>query len=536
MKNLYLLFIIILSLSIATIAGELDNYLVILHTNDIHGRAVATNETWGYAGIKKAKDNLISKGAEVLLLDAGDFSQGTPIVNLSHGANGVEFMNMAQYDAATLGNHEFDWGVANALRNVQNASFKVLCANLYRDNKHLFASNYVFTLKNNIKIGVFGIDTPECATKINPKLLDGMVALQSKELYEETQKQIDTLKDCELVICLGHLGDDISSSPNRSIDVIKNTKGIDLFIDGHSHTKIPVGIMENETLRVSTGSYCESIGYVVYKINDNHYNFVKAGLFEKSDLIIPAIIDKKPSLDKEINSKINKIDHDTSKELSKPIFNSMVELNGSFSPGNRTEETNLGDLIADAFLSFAKSINKDCVASIENGGSIRDYIHKGQVSTKDLLQTLPFENTLCILKVKGSDLLEALEVSTCSTPIEIGGFPQISGMEIEINTSIPFEPGKQYENSTYFAPKNPGTRVTIKSIGGEKFDPNKEYFIATSDFVAAGGDTYTALTKASNYLNIGKLDTESVYEYVSNTLQGTIPESYEKPQGRIVIK
>lgn len=247
-------------------AGPLSGKLVILHTNDVHGRAVGDDESFGYARIAALKKNLQAQGADVLLFDAGDYSQGTPLVNLGYGKNAVTFMNAAGYDAATIGNHEFDWGTDNLQQNLENAQFAVLCANLTRtsDSSLVFQANKIFETVVG-KVGVFGLDTPETMTKAHPDKVKGVSFSMADALYADAQAQVDELKEagCDLIVCLAHLGDADESTTNRSIDVLANVTGINLLIDGHSHTTINGGEMDGDTLRTSTGEYGHAIGYVM---------------------------------------------------------------------------------------------------------------------------------------------------------------------------------------------------------------------------------------------------------------------------------
>ncbi|MBQ0105277.1 MAG: metallophosphatase, partial [Armatimonadetes bacterium] len=277
MKKFLLSLSVLLLFAVSVFCGEWDGYFVVLHTNDIHGRAYSSENYWGYAGIKRAKDYFEKQGADVFLADAGDFSQGTPLVNLSKGKNAVDFMNRAGYNAAALGNHEFDWGIDSLLNNLEKSRFKVLCCNILRasDNEPIFETNMVFETKSGKKVGVFGVDTPECAVKVHPGKITGLRFLGEKDMYNEAQKQIAELKNknCSFIICLGHLGDSDESYLNRSIDLIDNTRGINLFVDGHSHTKLEKGVWQNNTFRVSAGEFSKNIGCVIYKETEQGFEF-----------------------------------------------------------------------------------------------------------------------------------------------------------------------------------------------------------------------------------------------------------------------
>lgn len=531
----------------ATAEGALAGKLVILHTNDMHGRAVATDDVLGYARIASLKKNLEAQGAEVLLVDAGDFSQGTPIVNLGYGKNAVEFMNATGYDVATLGNHEFDWGADNMLQNMENAQFAVLCANLTRtaDNTLVMEANKIFETAIG-KVGVFGLATPETMTKAHPDKVKGITFAQAEELYAVAAAQVAELEaaGCDMIVCLAHLGDADESITNRSIDVLANVTGIDLFIDGHSHTTIDGGVVEGETLRVSTGEYSEAIGYVVAEkvIEDDVTSIaLTAGLYTLADNAEAALaLGAGLAIDEEVAAVVNAIDAKVEEELSATFAKTEVLLDGNRAPGVRTQETNLGDFAADAILWSAKqALGEDAVdAALTNGGGIRASIEVGDVTMKTMKTVFPFGNEVATLTLTGAELLEALEAATWSTPDAIGAFPQVAGIEFTIDTTVAYENGEMYPNSTYYAPAKPGSRVTIATVGGEAWAADAEYVIATNDFTAAGGDTYGvfAYPFTQTGYKTGVALEDALVNYTQTVLGGVIGEQYAEPAGRIVIK
>ncbi|MDD6143005.1 MAG: bifunctional UDP-sugar hydrolase/5'-nucleotidase [bacterium] len=531
----------------ATAEGALAGKLVILHTNDMHGRAVATDDVLGYARIASLKKNLEAQGAEVLLMDAGDFSQGTPIVNLGYGKNAVEFMNATGYDVATLGNHEFDWGADNMLQNMENAQFAVLCANLTRtaDNTLVMEANKIFETAIG-KVGVFGLATPETMTKAHPDKVKGITFAQAEELYAVAAAQVAELEaaGCDMIVCLGHLGDADESITNRSIDVLANVTGIDLFIDGHSHTTIDGGVVEGETLRVSTGEYSEAIGYVVAeKVTKDDVTSIAltAGLYTLADNAEATLaLGAGLAIDEEVAAVVNAIDAKVEEELSATFAKAEVLLDGNRAPGVRTQETNLGDFAADAILWSAKqALGEDAVdAALTNGGGIRASIEIGDVTMKTMKTVFPFGNEVATLTLTGAELLEALEAATWSTPDAIGAFPQVAGIEFTIDTTVAYENGEMYANSTYYAPAKPGSRVTIATVGGEAWAADAEYVIATNDFTAAGGDTYGvfAYPYTQTGYKTGVALEDALVNYTQTVLGGVIGEQYAEPAGRITIK
>lgn len=503
--------------------------LVILHTNDVHGRAVQAEKILGYTAVAALKEKVEAEGAEVLLLDAGDASQGMAIVNMSQGMQAMDFMNAVGYDAMALGNHEFDWSCDNVWQLIDRAQFPVMGANIMdRSTGECSLEKYViFTLRDGRKIGVFGIDTPETATKAHPDKVRDIQVLMGQELYDCAQAQVDALKaeNCDLVIMLCHLGVDEASAPNRSIDVLENTTGIDLCIDGHSHTVMEGGEVHNNALLTSTGAYLANIGWVVVETDGS----MKAGLYHATDALLS---------EEKVSALVQAADEEVRELLSKVIGRTDVLLDGA-REHVRTGETNLGDLVDDAILWQAEQFTgRKIDAAITNGGSIRDSVPVGEITSQTIITVFPFSNTVVVLDVTGAELLEALEASCYALPDMVAGFPQVSGMEIEVDTSAPYETEELYPDTTYGKPSNPGSRVTIKSIGGKEFDPEAIYSIATNDFLAAGGDTYYALKYAGQTAktDTGVLLEDAIVGYIEQVLGGEIGQQYAAPAGRVTVK
>ena len=211
---------------------DVDGKIVILHTNDTHGADVASEASIGTAGVAQLKKDFEAAGAEVLLFSAGDAIQGAPIVNYDHGASEITFMNAAGYDAMSLGNHEFDWGYENLVNITASAEFPILCANVVdkETGEPVFEANHIFQTENGLKVGVFGLETPETATKTNPKNIEAITFLglgDHQALYDCAQEQVDALTEAgaDLIVCLGHLGINDESAGMQSIDVVNNVTG-----------------------------------------------------------------------------------------------------------------------------------------------------------------------------------------------------------------------------------------------------------------------------------------------------------------------
>ena len=544
-KALALLLSVVMSLSLLVstawaedpVTQDLAGKTVILHTNDVHGAIQ------DYAKVAALKADYEARGADVYLVDAGDFSQGSVYVSLNKGADAITMLNAVGYDYVTLGNHEFDYGAQQLADNLMNANFKILCSDVLDADGDPAADAAVTSEVegSGLKIGFFGLATPETKTKANPALIKGLTFLSGEALYKCAQEDIDWLKgqNVDVIICLTHLGVDKESQPNTSYDLYKNTTGIDFIIDGHSHTVMTEG-PNGEPIQ-STGTALANVGVIIIdnatkKIESNE--LVPIWHTEKKDGKSVTVYDYTKE-DAAVAAAAKAIMDPIDAAYGEVFAKSAVDLNGAKAPGNRTEETNLGDLITDAMMwaikTKAPSVDMTNAVAITNGGGIRAAINKGDITKKDINTVLPFGNTLAVVYVKGSELLEALEASTYCTPEAVGGFPQFAGMEVELNIAPKYDKNaKEYPGSEYFGPKSIN-RITIKSINGKAFDPNATYAVITNNFMAAGGDTYYAFAAAKEQFDTGLPLDEILMEYITTELNGVVGEQYAKPQGRLTI-
>lgn len=497
---------------------------VILHTNDVHGAVE------GYAYIAQLKADYEAKGAEVILVDAGDYSQGTTYVSSTKGADAVTMMNAAGYDVVTLGNHEFDYGYAQLKENMSKAKFKVVCADVFNeDGTPIFDANYTYTTKSGVKVGFFGMETPETQTKANPTKIKGLTFATNDAFTKAAADQVKALKDADVVICLAHLGVDGESKPYRSTDLYAAVKGIDFIIDGHSHTVMTKG--ENGEPIQSTGTAFANIGVIV--IDDATKKIESNSLFE---------IKEDTAKDATVAAAAQKIIDRIDKEYGAVFAKSEVVLNGAKAPnGNRDSETNNGDLITDAMVwkilqdKESLTVDADHVVAVTNGGGIRKAINPGDVTKKSINEVLPFGNTVVTIYITGAELLEALEASTYCTPDAIGGFPQVSGINYTISTAVAYDANAEtYPASTYYGPKSIN-RVVINSINGKEFKADDTYAVITNDFCGGGGDTYYAFAAATAKFDTGIPLDEVVMEYITAELKGVIGKQYAAPQGRILM-
>ena len=508
--------------------------LAIIHTNDTHGHDVEVETTedaegnFSMAAVAALKREWEAKGYEVLLVDAGDATQGMPLVDVNNGESAIAFMNSCGYDLMAVGNHEFDWGPDNLLKIEKQANFPLVSANvLYKENgEQRFGPSVTCELSSGALVGFFGLTTPATLTTTSPKNVSDFTFLREDELFACAQGQVDDLRSqgCDLVVCVGHLGNETAVGKNTSRDVLNNVKGIDLFIDGHDHQ-----LVEEEVagaLLVETGCYLHNIGLVVIDEGVPANQSVAYGAFEGIDEPTQTIIDEE-------NARVEK-------ELGVVLGETAFLLNGERDPGVRTQETNLGDFCADAFKWTAEQeLEHEIDAAVLGGGGIRISVEPGDISLKTLKTIMPFSNNVQVIDITGAQLLEALEAACqgIGTGDALGAFPQVAGITFTLDAATPFAEGPLYPDSTYASPADPGARVTITDVGGKGFDLDETYTLASTDFLCIGGDTYHAFKEAAEAGDpvVLGLDYEALSSYLIAGCDHKVPDEYEEPQGRITI-
>ena len=514
-----------------TLPGEdddLSGQLVILHTNDSHGRIKEDGTSMGMSAVKYLANRYENAGASVLILDAGDTLHGLPIVTASRGESAVNVMNAVGYSAMAPGNHDFNYGYEHILELEEEMNFPVLAANVtYEADGSLVFGDHIVITCGEYTIGVFGMATPETVTKTNPNNVVGL-DFNEDNLAGIAQAQCDELKElgCDIIICLAHLGDDVSSTPYRSTDVLEQVTDIDLWIDGHSHSVLNddgEAHLVNGTLVASTGEYTKNIGVVTYDGAE-----FDAGLVHYADLCNTyeqdgEIITDFYGYDPEITALVQNYYDEMMEFYSEVVGHTDVLLNGT-REFVRTQETNLGDLAADAILAAAPNAD----FALTNGGGIRANIEIGDITRYDLFTVFPFGNMVATVELTGAQIVYILEAATHACPGIDGAFPQVSGITFEIHTYIEYE-------GEYANPTNPGSRIQNVCINGEPIDLDATYVMATNDFLAAGGDTYAIL--AENFENSGILIGINLEDALINYIQNIDDNcaGYAEPAGRIVI-
>lgn len=450
--------------------------LVIFHTNDIHARIQSTDDdgrSIGFAEISAAVKTAKSQNPLTLWLDAGDTLHGLPIVNLSNGANMVELLNLAGVDAMTAGNHDFNYGSAQLEKLAKRMNFPVLVANVTRKNsgKFVFKPYKIFTL-GGIRVGVFGLTTPETAYKANPV---NVATVDFLNPVDSAREMIKILRPkCDVLIALTHLGVN-ADSEFTSERLARETDGIDVIVDGHSHTALADGIRIKNTLIVQAGCYLHFLGRTTLEVDGNKIVSSKAELLDAD-----AVKKINPTPDKKISSTIEKFDAETENFLNVVVCHSDKELSGEVVLVRRNE-SELGNLTADAYRWVAKTDIGIC-----NGGDIRANLPAGDVTRRDLLDIFPYGNTVNAIEISGATVRKMLEHSVEFYPAFSSTFLAVSGMTFSYDPSKP-----------------PGHRVEKIFVNGEPLDENKTYTLALSSFLTVGGDNFTMLKGAKHLKTCG---------------------------------
>ena len=445
--------------------------LVILHTNDFHGRILNTDdrgESMGLAEMVAAIKTLKAENKNSLWLDAGDTFHGMPIINISKGENMVKLLNIAEIDSMTPGNQDFNYGIPRLLELAKMANFDVLSANVvYRSNdKPLLPPYKIHTLPNGLKVGVIGLTTPETQYKANPFLVKDVNFLNPNEIAKDIVKKIRP--QCDVVIAITHLGV-LESAEFNSLELAKAVDGIDLIVDGHSHTVLENGITIGDTLIVQTGCHAYNLGRVTIEFDGKKITAKNAELLNAD-----AVKNIAPVPDKEIERAIRKMQIQNKKLFAEVITKNSTKLSGERNLV-RTQEMELGDLIADAF-----RWKTGADIAVINGGGIRANLPAGNVTKGDMMAIFPFGNQLQVAEISGVKIYEMLEHSVFAYPGTFSGFLQISGICFKFSSNNPV-----------------GERVSDVYVNGEPLVNDKIYKLATVDFILNGGDGYDMLKKLS---------------------------------------
>ena len=514
--------------------------VVVLFTSDVH---CGVDQGFGYAGLAAVRDNL-AKTNHVLLVDNGDSIQGEPIGTMTTGESNIELMNAVGYDIATIGNHEFDYGMDRFLELTKKANFPYISANFMHNDELVFAP-YIIKEFDGVKIAFVGITTPKTTTSSTPKYFQDETGKfvytfcqdeTGEKLYAAVQKAVDDARaeGAAYVVAMAHLGIEGESAPWMSTDVIANTTGINAVLDGHSHSILEQEKVKNkdgeEVLLAACGTKLQAIGYLRISAKDGS---MATGLYKwdtSNAVSLPDLI----GLDNEVATKVNEAMDTLNEKLGEVVAKSAVDLVISDPETDvrivRTAETNLGDLCADAYRD-----QSGADIAFVNGGGIRVKIAAGDITLNDILKVHPFGNALCVVEATGQQILDALEWGSRVVPEETGGFLQVSGLTYEIHTYI--ENSCTADENGLFTGVAGEYRVKNVKVGGEDLDVNKTYTLACHDYLLKNaGDGFTMFQQDTLLQDSVKLDNQVLIDYITGTLNGVVGEAYANPygQGRIV--
>ncbi len=527
---LILLFLLLPIYSFTAFADE-NGDIVILYENDVHCAAE------GYSKLSAMKAELAETVSYVGVVSVGDFVQGGALGSFSRGEYMVELQNMVGYDAVTLGNHEFDYKLPRLVELVDKMNTKPVSCNFQKIGESTsYFDPFVMVNYGEVKIAYIGVTTPETITSSSPAQFKDeqgnyLYTFNNENLYSVVQKSIDTAvsQGADYVIGLTHIGYDETGSWDDIQKLIANTAGFDVVLDGHSHSVIPNLTVNdkagNQVVLTSTGTKFEYVGKLTISENGD----VSTQLLPLADY---------ENTDADIDAYLKKINEEYSALGDRKIAYSEVELITHDKDGNRlvrTQETNLGNLCADAF-----RLETGADIGYINGGGIRAPIDMGEITYNEIFNVYPYGNTVCVAEITGKALKDFLEMATMNYPLEDGSFPHLSGMTFSLNTAI--ESSVVLDENGNFVKVDGDYRVyNIQVLNGEtgKYEPieaDKIYTFASHNYLLLEqGGGMTMLADAKIIENNGMLDVELLENYIVNTLGGVVGKQYEKVVSHITL-
>ena len=499
------------STSVDLCQKKADASIVVVYDNDVHCGIA------GYARMAGLRD-MIADTAYTLTVSNGDYFQGGPAGALSKGEYIIDILNSVGYDAVTLGNHEFDYKTPRLLELMAQFNAPVLCANFVElpTGKRVYAASMVKRVGRK-KVGFVGVITPTALYTEEYAFFDEqgkqLYALCEKETYQLVQQAVnDIRKKVDYVIVLSHLGEDENETGVDSHGLIRATNGIDVVLDGHTHSLIPQDIVMNKdgrpVLVSQTGTKFQSVGKLVIRPDGK----MSTELIQMKDI---------PYIDRTVRLVTDSIQAKLSVQTSRPICQSDVELKILDAEGRqqvRYAETNSGDLVTDAY-----RIVTGADFAMTNGGGLRVDLPKGQLTYGDFVTLMPFDNYVCMVDITGAQLKDLLEDCTKHTPLEFGDFPQVSGIKFTIDKR-----------------RTEGDRITDlvildKSGNYEPVVMDRTYNLATIDYCVTGGGFVGKLKQNRISKPSIIVYNECLIQYVTDNLNGHIGKEYAEPQGRIKI-
>ena len=498
--------------------------IVILYTNDVH--CAVDEGAIGYETVSSVKASLEASGKYVLVVDSGDAIQGNAIGSFSEGESIVNIMNEVGYDAMALGNHEFDYGIDRLIELSEEADFEFLSCNFKDASGETVFEPYTIVECEDISIAFVGITTPMTYNSSTPTFFqDGNGNLiysfsedsEGDELAEAVNEAAAAARSegADYVIALSHLGFDYNCSPYTSTEIIHKIEGIDVFLDGHSHTVLEslncIDKNGNCVLLSQTGTKFANIGMLT---------------FDADGKITTKLLDAS-STASVIDSELTNLNEIASQVVGSTPFD--LTINDPSNPDLRIvrlTETNLGDLTADSMRAYTGADIAFC-----NGGGIRAAIPAGDITGTDVLAVFPFCNYISMISLSGQQILDALEYSVSFYPNEFGGFLQVSGITFDVDVNI--QSGVVTDDLGMFVSiEGEDRRVSNVMVNGEAIDPNATYSVAGNTYTLLNeGDGYTMFDGAEVLLESSVLDHQVFMNFISSFDDGIVSEDYSDPYG-----
>ena len=519
---------------------EKNGEVYILYTSDVH---CGVDTGFGYAGLFRIRKQLEKRGYSTILADNGDAIQGEFLGALTKGASIIKLMNAVGYDVAVPGNHEFDYGMSRLQELMEMAEFPYISCNFNHNGESVLAP-YLIKEVEGKAIAFVGITTPTTLTTSTPSIFQnengefdyGFLEDGTGEaLYTAVQKAVDDARaeGADLVFALGHLGMRANESPWTYAEVIENTNGIDAFFDGHSHDMDRI-VMQNkdgeEVTRVAPGTKLSGIGYSHISAEGE---LVDTGIWSWSnDSALPELLGVENEISDQVTGAKKELKEITAREIAKSeVELTIFDPTEKDSEGNpirmiRRAETNLADFCTDAV-----RVQTGAQIALLNGGGIRDDLKKGTFTYGDLLRVCPFLNSISVIEVSGQQILDALEWGARFVPDENGGFLQVSGLQYEIDTTVP---NGCVEDEAGMLEKIKGPRrVKNVLVDGKPIDPDEAYTVAGPGYVLLEhGDGHTAFDGAVVLTENAGVDYQMMIDYTAGPQGGTIGEEYADPYGQ----
>ena len=498
--------------------------IVILYTNDVH--CAVDEGAIGYETVSSVKASLEASGKYVLVVDSGDAIQGNAIGSFSEGESIVNIMNEVGYDAMALGNHEFDYGIDRLIELSEEADFEFLSCNFKDASGETVFEPYTIVECEDISIAFVGITTPMTYNSSTPTFFqDGNGNLiysfsedsEGDELAEAVNEAAAAARSegADYVIALSHLGFDYNCSPYTSTEIIHKIEGIDVFLDGHSHTVLEslncIDKNGNCVLLSQTGTKFANIGMLT---------------FDADGKITTKLLDAS-STASVIDSELTNLNEIASQVVGSTPFD--LTINDPSNPDLRIvrlTETNPGDLTADSMRAYTGADIAFC-----NGGGIRAAIPAGDITGTDVLAVFPFCNYISMISLSGQQILDALEYSVSFYPNEFGGFLQVSGITFDVDVNI--QSGVVTDDLGMFVSiEGEDRRVSNVMVNGEAIDPNATYSVAGNTYTLLNeGDGYTMFDGAEVLLESSVLDHQVFMNFISSFDDGIVSEDYSDPYG-----